>query len=747
MTTEEHKSTPLESLPYNSTEEYLQAALRGLDLRLQREVQRFRKFRHAGLGALQGIVISAEEIDRALSGDDHAGPSAATEEDSMKNLEQQLAESEQAHRQRAEATLAGQRILPILHLANLFHLNLFEEYVLLIVIAPEIEVKYERIFAYLQDNSTRCQPGVDLILRLLCRDQQQRLIARGLFSPRSALVKNRLVQLRPASPTEQSLLASLVLVNQRILEYALGHQSLDARLGEFASLDFASEPNNVLAADRERIEHLRNICARHFQNGASQSRLLFLFEGRHGIGKKTAAKALCDGLQVPLLIIDVEQLLLANTIDDDVLLAAFREAILQPCAVFLDHFHLLMNDEAQSRVMMKKILQHIRDFCWLTFLGSEKAWIPADINATLSFISVNFEIPDEAGREQLWRWALNGAYPAKAESDFAISDLATKFRFTPGQINEAVCMARGLAQFRDPEHAEIDQQDLYRACREKSTNQLGELARKIRPRRTWQDMVLPAAVVRQLHEICAQVRHRYQVLRVWGYGRKVHHHAGLAAMFAGPSGTGKTMAAEIIAGELQQDLYKIDLSAVVSKYIGETEKNLHRVFAAAEYSNAILFFDEADALFGRRSEVKDAHDRYANIEISYLLQKIEEYDGVVILATNLKRNIDEAFLRRIQFCVEFPFPDAAARRLIWQNHFPAEAPLAGEVDLDFLANRFKFAGGNIKNVAVNAAFLAAEAGSQIGMSEVIAATRREYEKIGKLCLPSDFGKYHEAIDG
>jgi SpoVK/Ycf46/Vps4 family AAA+-type ATPase len=218
----------------------------------------------------------------------------------------------------------------------------------------------------------------------------------------------------------------------------------------------------------------------------------------------------------------------------------------------------------------------------------------------------------------------------------------------------------------------------------------------------------------------------------WGFGRKLALGKGLNALFAGESGTGKTMAADIMAGELGQDLYKIDLSMLVSKYIGETEKNLNRVFSEAATSNAILFFDEADAIFGKRSEVKDSHDRYANIEISYLLQRMEAYDGVVILATNMRGNLDEAFTRRLHFIVEYPFPEAADREIIWQVNFPAETPVAEDVDFGLLARRFRLAGGNIRNIILASAFLSSEKDEVVGMKHLLHASRREYQKIGRL---------------
>jgi SpoVK/Ycf46/Vps4 family AAA+-type ATPase len=273
---------------------------------------------------------------------------------------------------------------------------------------------------------------------------------------------------------------------------------------------------------------------------------------------------------------------------------------------------------------------------------------------------------------------------------------------------------------------------LYRACRLQSSQMLNEMAVKIEPHYGWDDIVLPEDKVDHLREICDQVRHHYRVFDTWGFCKKLSHGKGLSVLFTGSPGTGKTMAAEVLAHDLGLDLYKVDLSCVVSKYIGETEKNLARIFTDAQASNAILFFDEADALFGKRTEVSDAHDRYANIETSYLLQQMEEYEGIVILATNLRENMDEAFTRRIRFVVEFPFPNEANRLRIWQAHFPAEAPISPEIDYGYLAREFQVAGGNIKNIVLNAAFLAAADGGTIGMRQILQGTRREFEKVGKL---------------
>jgi SpoVK/Ycf46/Vps4 family AAA+-type ATPase len=319
--------------------------------------------------------------------------------------------------------------------------------------------------------------------------------------------------------------------------------------------------------------------------------------------------------------------------------------------------------------------------------------------------------------------------------------LAGKFKLGSGQIGGAVDAAVGIARTRDPRQPVITVDDLYAGARMQSTPILNELAKKITPHYQWDDLVLPADPRAQLREMSLFVEHRHHVYDTWGMGARLAMGKGLMALFAGNSGTGKTMAADVLAHQLGLDLYKIDLSGVVSKYIGETEKNLGTIFQEAETSNAILFFDEADALFGKRSEVKDAHDRYANIETAYLLQKMEEYSGVVILATNLKMNLDEAFLRRLHFVVDFPMPEEVDRLRIWKSTIPPQLPLSDDVDLAFLARQLKIAGGNIRNIVLAAAFLAADERTPVSMAHMVRATRREYQKLGRMITEGDFGDY------
>jgi SpoVK/Ycf46/Vps4 family AAA+-type ATPase len=390
------------------------------------------------------------------------------------------------------------------------------------------------------------------------------------------------------------------------------------------------------------------------------------------------------------------------------------------------------------------VFKAIAELSWLTFLAGSAAWHPP-VEFMQQHIYIRVELPASTfeTRKQLWEHCLNDGRAAISPPELTV--LANAFRFHTGQIHEAVHAARNLALSRDGVGYRLTVHDLYEACRLLSNQRLTHYAQKIHPKFTWDDLILPSDRKLQLREICQWVKYHHVVFDAWGFERRLSLGKGLNILFAGPSGTGKTMAAEIIAGELGLELYKIDLSVVVSKYIGETEKNLSRIFAEAASSNAILFFDEADALFGKRSEVKDAHDRYANIEINYLLQKMEEHEGIVMLATNLQKNLDEAFQRRLQFAVEFPFPDEDHRLCIWHSVFPPAAPLAADIDFHFLARRLKLSGGNIKNIAINAAFLAAEQASTIGMPHVIFATKREFQKLGRQCVKSDFEQYYELV--
>jgi hypothetical protein len=354
----------------------------------------------------------------------------------------------------------------------------------------------------------------------------------------------------------------------------------------------------------------------------------------------------------------------------------------------------------------------------------------------LPTLRLRLEEPAVAARHALWRRALDRASVALPARPLV--EVAEHFRLGTAQIATA---ARLIAIAAPPAGDDAAAREaLFAVAREVSSGALGGLATPVPPRHSFSDLVLPPVVLRRLRDVSGAIRSRARVFGDWGFGGRSGR--GLIVLFSGSSGTGKTMSASVIAHSIGLELHRIDLATVVSKYIGETEKNLQRIFDAARMANVILFFDEADALLGRRSEVKDAHDRYANIEVAYLLQQMEEHDGVVILASNLSKNLDPAFGRRIHYVIEFPRPDAGLRDQLWRNVFPRGVPLAADVDFGFLARQFDLAGGDIKTIALDAAFLAASEQRMLTMTDLVGAVSRQMLKQGRPLGAGDFKQYH-----
>jgi SpoVK/Ycf46/Vps4 family AAA+-type ATPase len=721
---------------YASSVQHILAELERIHLLVQIQVWRARQVQASG-GAFRGLIISEPEVDALLAQPANLpcwatapGPPSPGEVQAV--LDQMAAD---IARRKTASTRAG-LTLRLEELARLFALTPFDLGALLICLAPELDLRYERLYAYLQDDVTKKRPSVDLVLNLLCPSFDAKLAARHRFSPTAPLFEHHLLSLfDDPSHAEPPLLGKYLKVDERVVNYLLDSDELDARLRPYSThrVPKARLEDLILPAD---VTRRLTLLAR--ENGERSRGLILYFQGPYGVGKQTTAEALCEDLGVGVLVVDGNRLAGADEGRFETLIRLVRrEALLRASAVYWDGFDALLGDDRRARLDM--LTRQLEDSRGLTFLAGNTAWEPTDSLHGFHFIRVELPHPNYADRAQLWRRVLNGNTPPRGEGD--AETLANKFRLTGGQIQDAAATGRNLARWRDPENGHVTMADLSTACRLQSNRKLATLAQKITPHYAWGDIILPPDRLEQLREICNHVRYRALVYDEWGFNRKLSLGKGLNVLFAGPSGTGKTMAAEIMAGELGLDLYKIDLSTVVSKYIGETEKNLARIFAEAETSNAILFFDEADALLGKRSDVKDAHDRYANLEIAYLLQKMEEYEGITILATNLRQNMDEAFVRRLRFIIEFPFPEEEYRLRIWQGIWPKETPLAQTVDLPFMAKQFKLAGGSIRNIALAAAFLASSHGNVIDMKRLLHATRHEFHKMGRLIAEGEFAPY------
>jgi hypothetical protein len=716
---------------YADSWEYLSDELRRLDLRLRRQIL---KQPHAGdsdpLSPFKGLVITEAEISDLLASSPNASGEPAAGRAGQQALEQALTDLEDEIQARRSATRQAGVYLSLPRLAELFGLTQFDEQCLVICLAPEVDRKYEKLYGYLQDDATRRKPGVDLVLNLLCGNQAEKLIARAAFDPSAALLKFKLLLMTDAGTDGQlPLLSRALKLDDRIVNFLLGYRQLDARLEQSARMVDPRESASGLIAAHEIYQRASSFARTYFSRPQSDRNVLLYLHGSAHLDKRLVAEAVCRDLTLPLLVADVAAMKAGPLPFEQVAWLLAREAALQSAVLCLDNTDCLVAEADKHLLELNALIESVKTFSRLTFMFGSRHWQPHGFTHECLFLSIAVSRPDLGTCKRLWEQSL--AACGRLADDVDSAALAGKFRFGLSQIQDALAAAESLARWRSPENWRILASDLSSACRAQSSPKLGALAQKIEPRQTWSEIVLPHDHLAQLKELCEQARHRHRVYGDWGFDRKLSLGKGLNALFSGPPGTGKTMAAEVIASELQLDLYRIDLSQVVSKYIGETEKNLHQIFLEAQTAHAILFFDEADALFGKRSEVKDAHDRYANIEVGYLLQKMEEYEGVAILATNLGGHIDDAFLRRMHFIVEFPFPDQEYRRQIWKVVFPHEAPLADEVDFDALAREIKLAGGNIKNIALAAAFYAAGNGQIIQMPHLWQAARREHQKLGR----------------
>jgi SpoVK/Ycf46/Vps4 family AAA+-type ATPase len=727
---------------YANSCEHLADELQRLDLLIRLKLLRQRRYQPVSpLDQFRGLVVTETEVESLLADadaliDDDEFEQSRSEENALVAI---LAAIEQRIVERRALSQESGTNLSLAQLDTLFQLTPFQQNVLLLALAPQLDRKYEKLYAYLQDDVTRKAPTVDLAMNLFLNSTDQKLEARSAFDPGAALLRFKLLQVPENEAETTPLLSRQLKLDDRIVNFFLDVHRPEARLDR--AMRLLQPPKNFAATvcnDNDQ-QFVRDFIKSDF-GGPAGTNLVVYCRGACRAEKEAFAESVAGDLRQRVLVADLAQLTEGPVAFEEALWLAGREALLQPAVLCLENFDVVNAEDLVGQTRLKLIFDVAKACCRQVFLFGRKSWQPRGLLNESIFVDLYFPNPDDSDRKHLWE----AITPDQFADDVDFGALASKFHFTRGQIQDAFIAAADLARLRAPGDAKISMDDLEAACRAQSSQKLAALTKHVTPKYTWKDIVLPENVLAQLHEICQCVIHRYRVLGEWGFGRRLSLGKGVNALFAGPSGTGKTMGTEIIANELGMDLYKIDLSGVISKYIGETEKNLDRIFAAAEETSAILFFDEADALFGKRSEVRDSHDRYANIEISYLLQKMEEYEGLAILATNLRQNMDDAFLRRLQFVVEFPFPDEYHRKQIWQVLFPAEAP-RDQIEFDFLASQFRFAGGNIKNIVLGAAYLAAADGGRITMNHVMRATSRECHKIGRVFTHDDREKFSEVI--
>jgi hypothetical protein len=585
-----------------------------------------------------------------------------------------------------------------------FGLSPFERDLLLLCAGMELDSGFGRLCAAAQGDPQRPYPTFSLALAALDEPHWSAL------PPTAPLRRWRFIEVGLVD----ALTTSPLRIDERVLHYLTGASGLDARLHGLV------EPLPLRADTPPSHLSLAHGIARFWSQTADAAGLPVVnLCGEDHLGKQTVAAAACASTGTQLYLLRGTDVPAAVAEREALARLWERETALIGCALLLDA------DDGENTRAVVAFLENVRAALLVATREPLRLW-------RRQVIRFDVSRPSPVEQRQLWQEALG---PIAPQADGHLDTLVGQFSLGAPGIRAAGAAARSsLAS-----DAGAGFQALWDACRAQARARLDDLAQRIEPVATWDDLVLPESQRNTLRDITAHVRRRVRVHDEWGFAGKGARGLGISALFAGASGTGKTMAAEVLANELRLDLYRIDLSQVVSKFIGETEKNLRRVFDAAEEGGAILLFDEADALFGKRTEVKDSHDRYANIEISYLLQRMETYRGLAILTTNIKSVLDTAFMRRLRFIVPFPFPDATQRAAIWRRVFPAATP-TDRLDADKLA-RLNVAGGNIRNIALHAAFLAADTDEPVRMFHLLRAARSEYAKLEKSLSPTEIAQW------
>ncbi len=644
----------------------------------------------------RGLYLTDDDVDRLLTA---RAPGPPRDDPALREVERAC--------DAAEAAGSPSRLRALQRACGLDDLDVE---ILLAALVPDLDARFERLYGYLNDDVTRRRATIGLALEV------------GAARPTAAAARRRLGAGAPllahllvtVEEPERPFLSRGLRVPDRVAAHLLGGDDPDAVL------------TDVLAGAAPHPGPLVDDLAQVLAAGV---RLVYLRDHGRRTGVATAAGAL-RGAGHGLVALDLHRLA-ACPAPEDLVRVAGREALLRGAGIVAEPVEALTATAADA-------LRRLAALPVPVLLAGDVSWDPAWSRE----VPLQAESPRlaAADRERLWTSALavSGPGTPAPRTPPPGASVPVHLNLGPGQIGRAVRWAELTAAL---DGRPVDRGLLQAGARAQNAAGLERLSRRVEPGVGWGDLVLTDAVAAQLRELAARARHREKVLTEWRMRPGGGRGHGVAALFAGDSGTGKTMSAEVIAGELGLDLYRVDLATVVDKYVGETEKNLERIFTEAAGVNGVLLFDEADAVFGKRSEVRDAHDRYANIESAYLLQRMETFDGLAILSTNLRANIDEAFTRRLDCIIDFPTPTEELRLQLWRKCLAAPLPLGDDLDLPFCAAAFELTGGNIRSAATTAAYLAAAADRAVGMAELIAAVEQEYRKLGRLVLEREFGRY------
>lgn len=658
-----------------------------------------------------GLVVTREEFEHNLKKAAQRGlAEQLTPEDAA-----ELAAAWDAITLRLERT--DREKLPLLQLFVRCGLDPFEQSCTVLAYAAALDRKYEKLFAYLQDDITLKAPTTAL--------------AAQIFLPMGRTMEEYLSRFSRADRftglfDADKLAAGVLVLRGLVLEF-LSTGTVSDSPGRTLFDGALRKPDGALVIQQDLARRLDTILD-------DDTPCAVCLSGEAGSGKRFQVEHLMARRQARCVFADLE----GETPEQKAAEAALCARL---TGAYLCCYHMDSQTADETQAQPGERLVHT--VAALDLIKNKRFLLSrSPIRTRMEQLSIDLELPKVTENERiaLFRSFLqNGTL----EESVTVEELAAKFRFSPRQIRLAAAQAVGLARLSGD--SVISGTLIHRCCYRQVVHKLGSLASRVEPAFAWDDVVMPERQKKLMQHACSHIKYQHQVYYGWGFDRKISYGRGLAILFAGAPGTGKTMCAQIIARQLNMEMYKVNISQIVSKYIGETEKNLQAIFSEARNSNSIIFFDECDALFSKRSEVKDSHDRNANVEVAYLLQQIEEHDGVCILATNLIQNMDAAFMRRITYVIHFPFPDAAMREEIFRRTIPAAAPLSEDINWGFLASKFELSGGHIKNIVLSAAFMAAEEAGPISMRHLLCSAVNELKKNEIVVVREELREYADLL--
>lgn len=702
------------------------AALQRLDLLIHREILRLRANYQLSLDEFRGLYISDQQVDELIRQRTANSQLDVTELEGRADQLLRPARENLARDERWQRLCQGYR------------LSDFEQEVMLLAFVPEIHSKYPVLFAYLNNDITRKYPTLELGLNLFSKGGNH--ADRQAFSAQGTLVQKGLILSLEQTASNYTLQSGFVL-SPPVREYLLGHAAVDPQLVDVCHLmPMRFAPWADCPFSEETVQQFEAF-SRILQESSDPP--YFIIEGDSGSGASSLAENSLFAAGLACCRIDLKLLLSDRENTAGRARSICHTAMLERAGLLIADLSQVLDATSPDKNMASLFLRELVAGKAPAFLLVPPKTPWRDILPDHQFVVGSLGRVEPGERQRFWHYHLQQVGMTAAQDDLAA--VADYFKLSYVQVRNA---ARDLAIRQGLENRDrhLTRKGIFAAARTQSYSDMGGLAAKVEKGYCLDDLVLPQSTLNRIRDVISATKSRRLVYEKWGLQRRMGGGTGLVALFSGPSGTGKTMTASIIAREIGLDLYCIELSNMVSKYIGDTEKNFDRIFAAANQANCILFFDEADALFGKRSEVKDAHDRYANIEVAYLLQKIENYDGIVILTTNLAKNIDQAFTRRMQFIIEFARPDVEHRKKLWRGMLGDAVPLADDVDFNFLARHLDCTGGDIRNMALDAALMAAAAENKIiNMAFLMRAAARQMMKQGRVPSAVDFKQYFSLV--